>query len=100
MAHTPGWTPFDVLIEPFAELSLDDLNLDDKLRLLKLKGQQDGYRKAKVEDKDLLVACKRAVFKWEHIAATCACDPPGSGEEFCTGFCFLQAAIARARGGG
>jgi hypothetical protein len=25
----------------------------------------------------------------------CACDPPGSGEEHCTGHCFLRAEIAR-----
>lgn len=27
----------------------------------------------------------------------CQCDPPGSGEEYCTGHCFLNADIARLR---
>lgn len=27
----------------------------------------------------------------------CQCDPPGSGEEYCTGHCFLKADIARLR---
>lgn len=28
----------------------------------------------------------------------CACDPPGSGEEFCTGHCVLRAENERLRG--
>lgn len=48
---------------------------------------------------DLAAAQSRAERYWQAIrAAPCRCDPPGSGEELCTGGCEFQVELDQARG--
>ena len=43
-----------------------------------------------VVDHEVALCCTRIEAAWHALPNACRCDPPGSGEEWCTGHCFAR----------